>query len=180
MTADRGLAVIAAAAILVASCGGGEPYFQQPSEMGVGLPAGVGEMQYIGVAWLISRSEEDDVRLLSAEPIEPDLGPADLTWLALRLEDGDGGIGAVDETDGHVRHLVPLAGAIVPFGPWEYPTVATQVVVGILSEEPAIVRFGSVRVRFTVNGSLKSQDFPMTIAVCVAQPRPLDCDAATI
>lgn len=176
MTARRA-AAMAVAASLLASCGGtGQPYFGDPDRTGVSAPARTAQTVYFGVAWLVA-NDGDDVRILSADAVDPRSETGTLTWHVLPLPQpgAEAGIGAVAATDPLVDALTELAGARVATGPREYPTAGTQVVAGMRGDAPGVISFRAVRLRFMVNGQERTQDFPMAVALCVDDPAPSEC-----
>jgi hypothetical protein len=167
------------AVTLVSGCtNADEPYFQEPFKTGVGAPRTVETTTFVGVAWVVANGG-DEVRLLEAEPLDPQLGKGSLSWYVLQLNAPDhlDSMGIAGEGDALVDQLTPLAGAPVQTGPRQDPTAATEIVAAIRGEQPGVMHFSAVRLRFSVNGNERVQDFPMEVTLCVDDPAPAECEA---
>lgn len=166
------LASLLLAASLLTACGSPEPYFVEPSRTAATFPAEVGPPIWVGVAWISAASSDDEVVLTGAEPMDASEADA-VAWFALELTDNSS-IGMVDGESPLVDHLVQLAGSRVPFDATGAATM--QVVARLQSDVPTRVTFDAVRLDFTVNGSMRSQVFPMQVTACVDDPKPDACD----
>ena len=166
------------ALLTLAACGGQQaPYFKSdPGRSVQRAPIAMDDVAVTGFTRIEAKAG-DRIELLDAEPTDL-VGDAIVApFVILMSETGGGGVGAMRMSEPEWEPGVMLPDLLVPFDSFVLTpeTGVVQIVFTTTPHEPGRITWDHTRLRFRVNGSERTQEWPYGARVCAGDPQPDDC-----